>query len=87
MKKLSIGLIIMLSLFGCTDSKAKNQEKFLTHIHNNTPEPYKECMVMYIKNHWDDVWKTYDSEKVREARGETDIVNFMIERFLPECKK
>ncbi len=77
----------MISLFGCTSSKIKQQENFLKHVHKNTPEPYKECMVNYIKNHWDDAWETYNSEKVREARGETDIVNFMIEKFLPECKK
>ncbi|MFN3072030.1 hypothetical protein ACK1JC_00190 [Acinetobacter sp. TY2] len=87
MKKLSIGLILMISLFGCTNSKAKHQEKFLIHIHESTPEPYKECMVTYIKDHWDEVWSTYNKEKTREARGETDIVNFMIEKYLSECKK
>ncbi|EXD84603.1 hypothetical protein J945_2273 [Acinetobacter baumannii 25878_2] len=44
-------------------------------------------MVKYIKDHWDEVWKTYNTEKTGEARGETDIVNFMIGKYLSECKK
>ncbi len=48
----------MISLFGCANSTAKHQDKFLAHIHENTPNPYKECMVKYIKDHWDEVWKT-----------------------------
>ena len=61
----------MISLFGCTNSKAKHQEKFLIHIHESTPEPYKECMVTYIKDHWDEVWSTYNKEiqeKLEEKR-------------------
>ena len=44
MKKLSIGLILMISLFGCSNSKAKHQEKFLKHIH--------EALQSRIKNVW-----------------------------------
>lgn len=77
----------MISLFGCANSKAKQQENFLKHIYKSAPEPYKDCMVNYIKDHWDHAWETYDSQKLRDARGETDIANFMIEKFLPECKK
>ncbi|MGK8804275.1 hypothetical protein [Acinetobacter seifertii] len=87
MKNLSIGLVLIISLFGCGNSTAKHQDKFLGHIHENTPDPYKECMVTYIKDHWDEVWKTYNTEKTREARSEMDIVNFMIEKYLSECKK
>ncbi|AJB48226.1 MULTISPECIES: hypothetical protein [Acinetobacter calcoaceticus/baumannii complex] len=87
MKNLTIGLFLIISLFGCGNSTAKHQDKFLAHIHENTPNPYKECMVTYIKDHWDEVWKTYNTEKTREALGETDIVNFMIEKYLSECKK
>ena len=64
MKNLSIGLVLMISLFGCANSTAKHQDKFLAHIHENTPNPYKECMVKYIKDHWDEVWKTYNTEKL-----------------------
>ncbi|HFF4907448.1 TPA: hypothetical protein ACGDLN_003876, partial [Acinetobacter baumannii] len=66
MKNLSIGLVLMISLFGCANSTAKHQDKFLAHIHENTPNPYKECMVKYIKDHWDEVWKTYNTEKTGE---------------------
>ncbi len=87
MKKISIVLVIILSLLSCINSKARHKEKFLKHIHNNTPDPYKECMVYYIDKHWDEVWEIYETEKPREPRGETDIVNFMIMKFLSECKK
>ena len=86
MKLIVIGVLVM-SLFGCGNTEAKYQKKFLNHIQNNAPEPYKECLVDYIKSNWQEAWETFNREKVREPRGETDIVNFMIEKYLPICKQ
>ncbi|EOR08890.1 hypothetical protein [Acinetobacter genomosp. 15BJ] len=86
-KNLSIGLIAIFLLFGCKNSQAKYQEKFIAHVAEKVPAPYKECMLNFLKENWDEAWKTYNNEKKREPRGEADIVNFMIEKYIDQCKK
>lgn len=76
----------MISLFGCKSYEDSYKDKFLSYVHQLAPEPYKECLVEHIRENWDEAFKTFNLEKGREPRGETDVVRFMIGKYLPLCE-
>lgn len=86
MKNINILLtfLVVSLITGCSSSNTR--EDFLKKVYDSTETPYKDCVTNYVRNHWDEVWKTYDKEKKREPRGETDVLNDITYKYTKFCR-
>ncbi|OBY74736.1 hypothetical protein [Acinetobacter gyllenbergii] len=86
MRNRSLILIVMLFILGCSQAKMSYKHRFLEQVETLTPVPYKACMVNFIDQNWESVWKDYHFKKKREPKAQADIVELMIMLNLDQCK-
>lgn len=63
-------------------------DSFINHLKSNCPAEIRECLLQELPKRWENEKAAYDSyNKIRAARGQTDVVNYVIEILGPLCAK
>ena len=80
-------LFIFLARFIWFEQKTAFSSAFLDHVARNSPKGKGPCYVDAVQRHWTSQGDVYQAARqVREPRGQTDEVNFVIRALRAECE-